>query len=127
VSRRLALLALAALLGLLAGGRDRPRRLVEQRTRDRDRPCRALGTTTASATTWTCGGLLGTAKFADALASTTADFAAPVASGTTSSASSAVTARAILKTTVSLRVRATVGTWTGAWSPTLTTSAGPCL
>jgi hypothetical protein len=33
---------------------------------------------------------------------------------------------AILKTTVNLRVRAAAGAWTGAWSPTLTTSAGPC-
>jgi hypothetical protein len=35
--------------------------------------------------------------------------------------------RAVFRTTVYLRVRAAAGAWTGAWSPTLTTSAGPCL
>jgi hypothetical protein len=38
-----------------------------------------------------------------------------------------VTVRALAKTTVYLRVRAAAGAWTGAWSPVLTTSAGPCL
>jgi hypothetical protein len=60
-------------------------------------------------------------------AATTADFAAPVTSGTTSTTSNTVTVRAVLKTTVYLRARAAAGAWTGAWSPTLTTSAGPCL
>jgi hypothetical protein len=60
-------------------------------------------------------------------ASTTADFAAPVASGTTSTTSTTVTVRAVFRTTVLLRVRDAAGAWTGPWSPTLTTSAGPGL
>jgi hypothetical protein len=38
-----------------------------------------------------------------------------------------VTVRAIFRATVYLRVRAAAGAWTGMWSPTLTTAAGPCL
>ncbi|MFC5064194.1 hypothetical protein [Actinomycetospora atypica] len=60
-------------------------------------------------------------------AATTADFANPVAAGTTAATSATVTVRAILPTTVYLRVRGVVGAWTGPWSPALTTRAGPCL
>jgi hypothetical protein len=58
---------------------------------------------------------------------TTTDFAAPVASGTTPALSSSVTVKALVKTTLYLRVRPAAGNWVGAWSPVLTSSAGPCL
>lgn len=60
-------------------------------------------------------------------AATTADFANPVAAGATGAASATVTVRAVFSTTVYLRVRGAVGAWTGPWSATLTTRAGPCL
>ena len=60
-------------------------------------------------------------------ADNTADFASPVAAGATGATSATVTVRAIFPTTVYLRVRAVVGGWNGPWSPTLTTTAGPCL
>jgi hypothetical protein len=98
-------------------------------------------TTTAAPTSSTTGGAGGIGSLASTLswtavagatsyqfqASTTADFAAPVTSGTTTALANAVTVRALVKTTVYLRVRAAAGAWTGAWSPVLTTSAGPCL
>jgi hypothetical protein len=98
-------------------------------------------TTTATPTSTTTGAVSGVGTLTSTLswtavagatsyqfqASTTADFAAPVASGTTPGTSNTVTVRALAKTTVSLRVRAAVGAWTGPWSPVLTTSAGPCL
>ncbi|MCD2192249.1 hypothetical protein LQ327_02415 [Actinomycetospora endophytica] len=98
-------------------------------------------TTIATPTSTTTGGATGVGSLASTLswtavtsatsyqfqASTTTDFAAPVTSGTTSVLSNNVTVRALVKTSVYLRVRAAAGAWTGAWSPVLTTSAGPCL
>lgn len=60
-------------------------------------------------------------------AATTTDFANPVAAGATGGRSATVTVRAVFPTTVYLRVRGAVGAWTGPWSATLTTRAGPCL
>lgn len=79
----------------------------------------------AAATTlsWTASG----AASYQFQAATTADFANPVAAGATGATSASVTVRAIFPTTVYLRVRGVVGAWTGPWSATLTTRAGPCL
>lgn len=98
-------------------------------------------TTTVAPTTSTTGVVTGLGASATTLswtaaiaatgyqyqAATTADFAAPVAAGATGALSATVTVRAVLRTTVYLRVRATAWAWTGPWSPTVTTTAGPCL
>ncbi|MEJ2869033.1 hypothetical protein WCD74_14765 [Actinomycetospora sp. OC33-EN08] len=99
-------------------------------------------TTTVPPTTSTSGGATGLGAAAATLrwsavpgaaayqfqAAPTADFAVPSTGGTTSTLSSTVTVRTLLlRATVHLRVRAISGAWTGPWSPTLTTSAGPCL
>lgn len=60
-------------------------------------------------------------------ADNTADFSSPVAAGTTGATSATVTVRAILPTTIYLRVRGVLGGWNGPWSSTVTTTAGPCL
>ncbi|MDL5155815.1 hypothetical protein [Actinomycetospora termitidis] len=99
-------------------------------------------TTTVSPTTSTSGAVSGLGAAAATLrwsavpgaaayqfqAAPTADFAVPSTGGTTSGLSSTVTVRALLvRVTVYLRVRAVSGAWSGPWSPTLTTTAGPCL
>ena len=65
MSRRLALLALTAVLGLLVGAGVALAAWSSSGPGTATARAASLGTTTASATAWTCGGLLGTSKFAD--------------------------------------------------------------